>query len=145
LWREGAVDRHRFVLSFPLVDHFFFSPPFVLSPSYTALTFHFFPLIGISSAYDGPLSSLEILHTLTPSSRLSVVEAIEHGILDLHDPLPEETLKSMADEVGGKVKWLEREVVSALYTEDRETEELARLERIVELPSRWAVLTRRCK
>jgi hypothetical protein len=54
----------------------------------------------------------------------------------LHDPLPEETLKSMADEVGGKVKWLEREVVSALYTEDRETEELARLERIVELPSR---------
>lgn len=96
-----------------------------------------FPLItGISRAYDGPLSSLEILHTLTPPSALSISEALEFGILELNDPLPEETLRDMADENGGKVKWLEREVVRALYTEERPSEELSRLERVVELGSR---------
>ncbi|BGP17777.1 hypothetical protein JCM10213v2_005819 [Rhodosporidiobolus nylandii] len=90
---------------------------------------------GISRAYGGPLSSLEIKHTLTPPSRLTLSEALEFGLVDLADPTPEETLRLMTTE-GETVKWVERELVKALYTEGREDVELARLERVVELPAK---------
>ncbi|GAA5983881.1 hypothetical protein JCM11641_006407 [Rhodosporidiobolus odoratus] len=71
---------------------------------------------GISRAYGGPLSSLEIVHTLTPPSQLTLSEALEFGIVDLADPTPEETLR-VQKESGEPVKWIEREIIKALYTE----------------------------
>ncbi|GAA5864642.1 hypothetical protein JCM8547_008259 [Rhodosporidiobolus lusitaniae] len=90
---------------------------------------------GISRAYDGPLSALEILHTLTPSSSLPLSDALAFGLVELNDPRPEETLRRKAEEAG-RIKWAEREVVNALYTEGEKTVELARTERVVELPVR---------
>ncbi|GAA5832387.1 hypothetical protein JCM11251_006430 [Rhodosporidiobolus azoricus] len=88
---------------------------------------------GISRAYGGPLSSLEILHTLTPPSHLSLADALSLDLISLSDPTPEETLKAISTEE--RVKWVEREVVRALYTDGKESVELVREERVVELPA----------
>ncbi|GAA5888691.1 hypothetical protein JCM6882_009052 [Rhodosporidiobolus microsporus] len=90
---------------------------------------------GISRAYGGPLSSLEILHTLTPPSQLSLADALSYGLVNLSDPTPEETLRAMM-EGPGSVKWVEKEVVSALYTDGKDSVELVREERVVELPAK---------
>ncbi|GAA6032125.1 hypothetical protein JCM8097_007085 [Rhodosporidiobolus ruineniae] len=87
---------------------------------------------GISRAYGGPLSSLKITHTLTPPSLLPLADALAFNLIDLADPNPEETLRTMGQD-GGKVRWVEREVVKALYADGKE-QELAREERTVELP-----------
>ncbi|GAA5889190.1 hypothetical protein JCM5296_005829 [Sporobolomyces johnsonii] len=81
---------------------------------------------GISRAYGGSLSSLEIVHTLTPRSHLSFDEALSFGLIDLQSP--EEGEKDTV--------WIEREVIKALYTDGREDEELVRMERVVEVPQK---------
>ncbi|GAA6003797.1 hypothetical protein JCM10207_003605 [Rhodosporidiobolus poonsookiae] len=87
---------------------------------------------GISRAYGGPLSALSITYTLTPPSSLALPDALSFGIVDLSDPNPEETLARTPGR-GETVKWVEREVVEAMYTGGRETVELDRRERVVEL------------
>lgn len=83
----------------------------------TNLTFHTIP--GISRAYGGTLSSLEILYTLIPRDELSKLES---------QTIPE----NLKDSNKVKNLWLEREIVSALY-EDRK-EVLVQSERFLDLP-----------
>jgi hypothetical protein len=69
---------------------------------------------GISRAYGGRLSAAEIVYTLSP---LSPIVPTDDG---------EEVMER---------RWLEREVVTALY-EDEEPEELVREERTLLIPNR---------
>ena len=75
---------------------------------------------GISRAYGGPLSALEILVTLAPQSRTR--SRAPEGLSD--DDVVD---KSVAE------TWLEREIVSAMY-EDGSKAQLAKSERQLELP-----------
>jgi hypothetical protein len=67
-------------------------------------------MIGISRAYGGSLSALEILFTLTPSLDNSINAQEKRNV------------------------WNQQEVVSALYTDKRGREELVRKEKLVSLP-----------
>ncbi|ORY65637.1 Metallo-dependent phosphatase-like protein [Leucosporidium creatinivorum] len=71
---------------------------------------------GISRAYGGAHSALEILYTLTP-----VEDSSEES--------------SAFGSSKTSTKWIENEVVSAMYTGDRETVVLATSEREVEIPA----------
>lgn len=78
---------------------------------------------GISSAYGGALSALDITYTLTP-----VIPTV---------PLPADDPTAVPVPVkvtpGDKIKWVERELVSALQ-EGKPKKTLARRERTLEIP-----------
>lgn len=61
---------------------------------------------------------------------MTVSDALSLGLVDLQDADPEATLNG--DEMSRT--WVEKEVVSALYTDGRATEVLDERERVVKIP-----------
>ncbi|KAI5478940.1 hypothetical protein MNV49_004461 [Pseudohyphozyma bogoriensis] len=89
---------------------------------------------GISRAYGGALSALEIVVTLTPYVPVATIpEDWDDGFDADRESLRK---RAVGKGEGGEEtsKWVEKEVVSAVYVGNRPRETLARSERIVELP-----------
>ena len=78
------------------------------SPSFLPLLTELDENAGISRAYGGSHSFLEILHTLTPSSLLSYEELSEVGSTDA---------RMVLGQAVSEDEWIEEELIRAVYEE----------------------------